>query len=672
MTRAALRAVAPALLLVPLGFPVPALAQEGLGDATIRTQVELLADLGRQSFSASGSSKRRTKRRAFEERLKLDIDGYLIRTGLLRFRMGGDLGLRQHSLDSTEGESSDDRGRLVEHDASFDLFPTSLVALNLFTNRVQDRSTHSLGTDSHTVGDASGAILRLQNRFFPASFSYRRSQITSDAMGLTAEIRREVQRTLLEFTGQHVGELSQLSIRARDEDIRDESFPRLRDLRLQEASGQFRTIWGDYFEHTLRAAMRAGRRTGTGVRDTSSADSSYRWQVTEDLGSELRYQLSRFHGEEGVTTAQTGSFDLSHRLYDSLVTRARISGSRSTQLDGGVRLQRGGDLSLSYTKRFFFASSVRANLNLRRYIEEDQRGFERDPNVPDLDPDLGDHLERQAEVEIQRDQSTGGFPLPVPRGVDQTTIEIEGLWDPNDLKPLAMEDDPYVLENGVVFLIGSDADDFQVLIVTFVYDRPPGSTLEVRELGYALNWDLGWLTLGYQHDQTDEDGLEGEELLSLEASRSDRYSLQLRRDSRSLRSRAALTYTKYRSGTMGRDQWALTETLRWVVTPRVSVRLNLRQTQTEFERTGRINRSLAGSASLSWSTRSGHSVRLFTDVRTLDDSLLDDQLNMTFGARIHFKFGRLEAFPTLNWSLRERGSARAGRLSAVFRLLWTL
>jgi hypothetical protein len=65
-------------------------------------------------------------------------------------------------------------------------------------------------------------------------------------------------------------------------------------------------------------------------------------------------------------------------------------------------------------------------------------------------------------------------------------------------------------------------------------------------------------------------------------------------------------------------------------------------------------------------------VRLYGRVRSLDDSLSEDQLQMLFGVEADFAYGRIEVRPSIRWSLRDRGSTSVTDLNALLRIVWSL
>ena len=647
----------PALLLLAsilLTLPDRPWAQEHLGEVTLSGQIELSTDLSRQRFDTSGSPERELDQNRFQEQLDLNADGYLLRPDLLHFRLSGDFGYRQDRLDATDADLDSDRGKILGYDVLFDLFSSSPVSVSLFGNRFEDRARRDFGSDTDVTGDSLGTTIRFQNSLFPMSLTRRRLRSKTETLGLDIVSRRDEERDILEFNGLHESEATRLRLQYRDEDVDDRSVPPVGDYRIRELSGGAKRNWGAYLEHTFGTSLRSFRRTGSFELDTSSAISTYRWAATEDLNTELRYQYDRFDSSGRVTTTQSSAFLVRHQLYESLQSRFRLFGNRS-DLEEGERTQAGGGLALRYRKRLPWSSRLNATLHLRHEIKDDDLSSSEIPVVGEgltIDSFTDNPLENR-RVDPGSIVVTDAAGTPLIEGVDYDVVQIGDR--------VSIE----VLPGGVITVP-------QDVIVDYVFETSPDIKFSTTRMGFGIGWDLDWLLFRYRHERSEDDLLDGEDGRFLEDSRADLYRIELRRRLGQVRGSVAASFFRERAETTSRDEWELTQKLFWDVTRRLLFSVDLREGVIDFKKPDRRTDVLAGNASLIWRARGGHSFRLFSHLRRIDDSSAEDQLYLEYGARAQLHFGRLDVIPSLRWSARERDSSRADDLRALLRLVWAL
>jgi hypothetical protein len=178
--------------------------------------------------------------------------------------------------------------------------------------------------------------------------------------------------------------------------------------------------------------------------------------------------------------------------------------------------------------------------------------------------------------------------------------------------------------------------------------------------------------LRYEHGESDEDALDGNPRGILLNTRRDFYGMTLRRRSGPIRGSLLLLFERERSQVVSRDEWALAQNLLWQITPRLSLKASTRASSTDLNKQGRRTRSIAGTAALRWRAGPERMVRLYGRVRSLDDSLSEDQLQMLFGLEADLIYGRIEVRPSIRWSMRDRGPTRVTDLNTLLQIVWTL
>jgi hypothetical protein len=637
-------------ILVVLGPYQPVYAQEIPWRVNLDARAGLLLEMDRQRSEGSGTDRRFNRNRAAEW-IGMDAQGWAFRPEVFRFQLGGDFGLRQEKYDISDLDRQSNRGDVVEYDALFDLFPDMLFAMSLFGNRFEDRAVQDFGADQEITGETIGATLRQQSRLFPFTLSRRRTQSIGKSLD-DPRTRREEVRHLWEFSGSHISDFTRARLQFRDEDVDDRSVPALGDYRLREARGSLGKSWGDYLEHSFRTGMAFFRRTGNFDRDSFSSTSDYSWGMTDDLTADLHYEYDRFDSLTGTTDTQIADARLTHLWYDSFQSSLDVYTRRSAQSEG---LQRtlGGSFASRYRKRFFTESLLLANFRYRREI---------------ADSDSSSII--VSGEELPAEDFTNNFLRN--RNIDGSSIAVSDL----DGNPLAEDIDYEVIklgdETSIEILPGASVAPPTTLIVDYAYETTPDVRIRKTSLSYGTAWDHGWFLLRYEHGESDSKALDGEPLGILLDSHRDLYGMTLRRRDGPVRGSMILQFERERSQVVSRDEWSLAQNLFWQISPSLSFKASTRASNTELNKQGRTTKSLAGTAALRWRPGPDRMVRLYGRVRSLDDSLSEDQLQMLFGVEADFAYGRIEVRPAIRWSLRDRGSTRVTDLNTLLRIVWSL
>lgn len=639
--------------LAAVGIALPLHAQQEAASVTWSARAEVAGEIERLRSESAGGPSRSFEERRIREKMRLGATGWLLRPEVLLFRLNGDFGLRNEALDLTGSSFERNRGRIFDYDGSFEFFPESTLSLTLSGTRFEDRDIQGFGADTEVRRDARVALLRLRARVLPSVLGWRRVSSVSETLGLIPNRRDEV-REILSFDGNRRSPTTRLRLQYRDEDVSDRSFPPIGDYRLREVRGSLGRTWGAYLEHSARIAGGAFQRSGRFERETVSADGSYRWEVTEDLLTGLRYGFDRFETDAGDTELQRADWRLRHQLYQSLTSAVRLSGERTIQSNGKVS-QYGGGLSFSYRKRFPWASRLLADLRVQRDIE---------------DSDLDSALVPVVGEQVLIDGGTSNL-LENPRAADVVVTTLAG--DPL-IEGIDYELVPVGLFTSIEPLPGGVLTPPQTVRVDYAFLTAPEARVLDARLGFGVGWDLGWLVARYRHSETNERLLSGgaEAAQFLLDRRFDRYSLLLRRQGTAVRAAAEFSFERERGTTLDRDEWTLTQRLAWSVTPALGFHVSLQEGRAELRDSSRTISLLSGTASVSWRLSRSHRARVFARFRDRNDSLDADQLDVLVGGRVELRFGRLSVLPVLGWELTDRELSRATQVRGALRLVWAL
>ena len=642
----------PIVALALVGAATSTLAQQEGFSLDLNARAEAGGELLRRRTRTSGQPDRDFDRDRLEEKIGLEARGWLFRTDLLRFRLDGDFGLRHEWPEQTGLDLGRDRGRIFEYDGYLDFFSEAPVALSLFGSRFEDRLIQGFGADTEVSGDTLGATLRFRNRYLPSTLSRRRLRSIADTLGPTPTRRDEV-RDILTYAGNYHSRETQVRLHYRDEDVDDRSRPPIGDYRVREASAQFGKRWGDYLEHAFRTSLRGFRRTGNFERDTYSSSNSYLWEVTDRLTTDVRYDFNRFDSSQGVTKTQLALWTLRHELYETLTSGLRVFGDRASQ-SNGVRSQYGAGISLDYRKLASWGSRLLADFRFRQTVQDtDLDSSIVQVNGESLLIDVPPNFLENARVVAGSIVVMDVFGNPLLEGVD---YEVLPIGDRTSIEALP----------------GGAITPPETVRVDYSFEVPRDAKILNTSLGYAIGWDLGWLLVRYQHGQTDERLLGGDAEAFLQDSRLDAYRVLLRRETPSLRASAGFSFEEERSTSIDRDEWTFDQNLLWKITSRLDFNVNLREGRTEIANPDRETTILALNSRLDWRISRNHRVQLFARVRSLDDSLSEDQLDTILGARGDFRFGRIQILPSLRWTLRDRDPTRVTELRGGLRLRWSM
>jgi hypothetical protein len=639
---------------------IPGLASARVGGiSSFGGSVELATALGHQRVTSASSRPQKTDQARIEEKVTLDLGGFAVGPGFLTFDLGGTAGMRQDWLDTTGADVGFGNGRLLEYNARAVLLPVLPVSLALFGSRFDDQALRNFGTDTKAQGESLGGTLVLGNRFFPATFTYQRLNSRTENRGGLEESRREELRQLMEFSGSYFSEQRQIRIRARDEDVEDDSQPSVGDYHVREADGSFGFRWGPYFEKSLRASGRYFERRSRNFERGSetefqniSGSSGFRWDLTEDLVSQISYDINRFESTERdelaaqrfrqeVTTSHKGIFSLEHQFYESIKTGLRSFGDLVDQDDGGS-LAYGGGASLNYRKRLPWNSRVLADLGVNYRIE-------------DVEAHTAPLMDTAEELTVE--QFTGVF-LENTR-VDRRSIQV---FDASSNQELAVGIDYIAIEIGsrtsIEPLPGGSIQLGDRLTVRYSYQTDPDVRTGTLSQSYGIGWDLRWLLIRYDHSQIDEELLDGQIAGDLQKSRRDSVRLELRRQLESLRVSATSQYTHDVTARSKFDEYGLGQRLSWA--PRRNLDLEARfgeSWRTFVSPDRRRTATFRAGASLSWRFSTNRRMRLFIDHRFNQNSETEDQSDLELGADGRITFGRIEVIPSLSWLWRERGAS---------------
>jgi hypothetical protein len=206
-----------------------------------------------------------------------------------------------------------------------------------------------------------------------------------------------------------------------------------------------------------------------------------------------------------------------------------------------------------------------------------------------------------------------------------------------------------------------------IAIVSYDFITDPTATIGRTTFHAGAGWDVGWLAVAFDHDQTNEDVLSGTVSTAQDTQR-DSLRFDLRHELQSARLSGNLSLVRDQTSIVEYDEITLGQTFTWKLSRAFEWLGNSRQSWREFKSPDRSTQIVTADTALIWRHRLGHTARLFFRFRDLDDTTSLDQQDIEIGIRARFRFGKLEIDPLLRWAQNRRGSTTSTDLRGFLSL----
>jgi len=611
--------------------------------------VEVGTEVAHQKTESATGPTRTFDRYRFSEAVRLAVDGYVLTTQLLNFHLGGSFGLRQELLDGSES-SGDTNTMLFGYDGQLSFFPTKPASFLFFANRFEDEMIQSFGTDTTSLNESIGGTLRFSNSVFPVSATIQQRKTKSESDDGFFVTKRDETRRIIDFGGSHTSEALQANLRARAEDIDDESIPPVGDYRVYDSDATISYRWGNYFEKSLRVTGGYFERQGNFSFRNASESSAFYWGLTDSLDTSLeqRFDLSETDGQSSNTNMAVAT--LNHRLYESLKTNLNFVYERSDQ-DNGIRSTYSSSLSSNYEKEMPWSSRLLIDVGARYRFED--RDFD-----------------GQQTINTSENLAIAGVFGNFLSNRNVLSDSIEVFESPGGT--LLIPDQDYIIQEigdrtSIDIPITSSINIGDVVFVNYVYLSDPKAKISRSGFRIGTAWDAGWIALRYEHDQDDEKLIKGEDQ-PLQRLRRDSVRLDLRGDWGALQASANAQFLSNATSSTEYDEFSFGQQLRWQ--PRRDFHLSLvgRESQQHFRRPSRDVRIITAGVSAFWQISTKSNVRAFGNLRDMHHSDSLNQRDLSLGARGNLRFGKIEVIPSLIWTRRERGESLSNDVRGMLRL----
>lgn len=421
-----------------------------------------------------GAPKIRDTEDLFRETLSLSGRAFIGHRNLIDLNVSVQLGLEDSFLDS-------DTFARKEHDNTFrNLYDISALILGegpapltVYTRRDQTLLDREFAASIDSTTTETGAFLLVKSDVAPTTFRYfHREQEQIDRLGMldfglvqdTFEVESEIrladkQRLSLDYTYDLI-----------DEDL---SFGATQQFDRHNALAVHTIDFGPEDRYNLRSSLRYFEQNGDINHRQVRWDETLLLRHTDRF--ETRYDLSV---DDQTIEGQNqrmglGAFSLRHRLFESLVTTARLGGSATTIEDEFETTNVFGDVGLQYTKAVPYGR-LDASVGL---------GFNREDNG-----------ERGSELAILNDSRVFSDPQPIVisrRNVVPGSIVVT---DAANVRVFVQGVDytVRVLPDRVEIrrLVGGAIADGQQVLVDYRVGPEPASTVDTVVGNFAVRYSI--------------------------------------------------------------------------------------------------------------------------------------------------------------------------------------
>ncbi len=331
----------------------------------------------REQESKVGAGRSTSKETILEERLKMEVDGYVYHPNFLEFTLGGLFGLLQSEFDDTFGErreTSSDSGTVLEFDLNGHFFRKKAYPGSVFARRYQGIEPRPFLSSLRTTTTNLGLTWQYVDEKMPTNVQFSYTDVDIDPLGSTDEAGGQRKNTLFRFDTQYrFSDHNVLSFLYNRESVEERPFPL--DFDTDEITLSHRLDFGDNHQYRLESELNYFDQAGTFNIERLRWREVLRLTHNEKLKSWYVFEaMERTQGSlAGVPPIDETSLYLSgtveHELYDSLITQ--LFGFIQTQdFQQGAQIDRASaQLSFDYRKKNRWGKLL-ANYRVRLQTED--------------------------------------------------------------------------------------------------------------------------------------------------------------------------------------------------------------------------------------------------------------------------------------------------------------
>ncbi len=569
--------------------------------------------------------------------------------------LGLALGLVQ-DRETDDGARASVRTKLVGYELETSFLEALPYNARLFAHRTQQALTQPFGRTDSTFENRGAALhLRedspLRDRGFPylsadLLFEQQRTAETTTSV-LGQSFRRNAVHNSLGLDAHKGFETADLDGRY--------EFTDLSDATAAQTSFQSHTGTLDYsldFGPTLnrRSDTRLFAYTRSGVSPTTllTANEDVSIAHWSNLSTNYRYSFARTHTLAGATTGHDAAFGVSYAPYRNLDVDGQAFGSHE-QLTVGMREGYGALGDFRYRHGVLWNGNLELHGSARYRVDRNRLTASL-VNVVDEAQTAPAHLGAGAGfllaqpfvlgASVQVVDLRGGARVPALLGIDYELV-VEG----NRLRVVPLVTSPLIQPN-------------DPLAVTYSYQIDPSISFSTTTRSVGASLGFKWVDFAWEHNQSDEKLLAGEDNGLLQDVRQDSAKVDLHGTWRRFEGHAGTTFDRYRSQRLDYSGERYDAAATWRATRNLMFGLNASHAATDFTLPAHRTRALSAQLSYDWHLPWGFAANGLLARRSYADTLQATETitEARLGARVNY--GKLSVSASLLGAERQRGGSR--------------
>lgn len=528
------------LLLALVAGSVPATSGAAIdwkfGSGKWTSGVGLRYDQSSQSRESDDSSSSTSSRNLRESFYLRGTGLYVLDPRLVNVSLGLQLGLNQNSY---SGSYSDSGGadQVISYNFDASILEQKPYPMQLYANRSQTEANQDFGGRTEGTFENIGFTLKLKEDSFLQNWGG--PWLSADLR--VRQERRQDTTTFFERVSQRDQSQSTVEVKAdkgfttadlRFRYVANELSSAAQPSNLSQSANLFYTQdFGPGLNRNFGSSLSYSTSNGLLPGKTLAATETLHIAHLTNLSTDYNYSFSNEEIGGVSSTQHTGSFSLSHRLYENLTTSVALSGNQVT-LPIGTLTNYNGNLSQSYQHSLPGSGGLSLNWS---------GGYQRDINALSV----GRVNVYQAFTVTAPTPLDEVFKLERPF-VDIDSIRVYNVLPTEELVLLDLGPDYTVDLFGNVTYITLKYDPLspvKEIRVFYDFELDPSVEYETLSAGYGVGVDYGWIGATYQHQQSERTPLVGDARF-LNSTSSDSFSLNLRGSWRGLQTSARANHVR--------------------------------------------------------------------------------------------------------------------------------
>ena len=430
-----------------------------------------------QNNSSGGQSANATDSLLTQD-LSLSTGGTIISRNLASWTVGGTLSL-QEEWTTGGGPSQSQTGVFETYDLEFNALNTTAYPMSAFAQRSESLLNRPFAPLLRDTTTGYGATFHYNDRPLPSTLSISHTTTTESSLDGTGLFT--INQDELDYgTSFQPTERQNISLNYHYATISQDNPGTLNnDSQLQGVSASHNWSIDSAARYTLTQTLDYSNQTGNYPFTQLRVGEQFRMRHTPTLESALNYAYEEHDYATTATTRQSASYNVIHRLFESLTTTARVGGSvtqntfSNTDQSGGTATSTDlfSDIAFSYQKKAYMGR-LGANLSL---------GY-----------DQTDNSSVGAPQQVLGDTQTFADPLPIiltRPGIDPSTIAV---FNASGSRRLVRGVDYTVQTVGntvqIQRLVGAAINPGDSILLNYIVDPLPGYASTSTSIGAGINY----------------------------------------------------------------------------------------------------------------------------------------------------------------------------------------